>query len=241
MKTTRKIIPALVMLLVSAVMLSTASFAWLASSTEVSAGPMTVQANTDVVFMQISNDETNWGRSARALNATSGDLELVNATVDEDVITWRTAEGGDPGKHDKDGDYTAVDPINATYALINTFYVQMSNATSTLYNLTISEVAVNEVIAADSFDEALRVLVVATDKTDKVIGYQCWDLGTDALSTVGGFSADDILAATVTDDTITLSVYIYYDGEDTQAFTNKLNTATSKEITVSFSASETNS
>jgi hypothetical protein len=89
-----------------------------------------------------------------------------------------------------------------------------------------------------TFDESLRVLVVATDEEDDVIGYQCWDLGTNALSTEGGFKATDVLAEDVTKDIITLSVYIYFDGEDTYAFTNNLDSTLSREITVSFAATE---
>ena len=248
MKSTRKIIPALVMLLVSAIMLSTASFAWLASSTSVSAGPMTVQANTDVVFMQISNSDAQdatWGRTATALTPASGDLELVNAYVNEGSIAWRTAKGYDPELHapeedeNQDAIYTPVNTIDGTYALINTFYVKMSNAESTLTKLTISGVAVTGTpIDAETFDAALRVLVVA-EKSGAVEGYQCWDLGTNTFSTANGFDAADILADIVDAEAITLKVYVYYDGEDEKAFTNNLSTASnSREITVSFSATQ---
>lgn len=242
MKSTRKLIPALVMLLVSAVMLSTASFAWLASSTEVKAGPMTVKANTDVVYMEISNNKSQWGNTATAATATANDLKLVTATVEpaSKVITWKTAAGAAPGASAADAEtYQTVNPITADYALINTFYVRMSDKSTTdLENLKISAVTINgTTIDAETFDESLRVLVVATDDADSVLGYQCWDLGTDALSTAGGFtSTDTTLASKVDKSTITLNVYIYYDGEDTYAFTNNLASAVQREITVSFSA-----
>lgn len=243
MKMTRKFIPALVMLIVSAIMLSTASFAWLASSTEVTAGPMTVQANTDVVYLEISNDKTaeQWGNTANAATPASGELELVTATVADNVISWKTAEGSDPNASTSSGTYTAVDPITNEYALINTFYVRMSEkSTTVLEDLHISAVTINggATITAKTFDESLRVLVVATDEEADVIGYQCWDLGTNALSTAGGFKATDVLAEEVSNDIITLSVYIYYDGEDTYAFTNNLDSTLSREITVAFAATE---
>ena len=242
MKMTRKFIPALVMLLVSAIMLTTASFAWLASSTEVIAGPMTVQANTDVVYLEISNDKNaaQWGNTAAAGTNASGKLELVTATVADKVISWKTSVGTDPTAFTSNGTYTPVNPITDEYALINTFYVRMSEKSTTdLENLHISDVSITgEPIATKTFDESLRVLVVATDEESTVIGYQCWDLGTNALSTAGGFTASDVLAEDVTKDTITLSVYIYFDGEDTYAFTNNLFSTLSREITVSFAATE---
>ena len=240
MKMTRKFIPALVMLLVSAIMLTTASFAWLASSTEVIAGPMTVQANTDVVYLEISNDKNaeQWGNTASAGTPASGKLELVTATVADKVISWKTSEGSVPTASTSNGTYTPVDPITDEYALINTFFVRMSEkSTTVLEDLHISAVTINgAAITAKTFDESLRVLVVATDEETNVIGYQCWDLGTNALSTAGGFAASDVLAEEVSNDIITLSVYIYYDGEDTYAFTNNLDSTLSREITVAFAA-----
>ena len=246
MKSTRKIIPALVMLLVSAIMLTTASYAWLASSREVTAGGMTVQANTDVVYMQISNSKDNsavWGNSASAPEATktSGELELVNAYVDEGQVKWQTAVGAVPGATGKEGDYTPVPTITGTYALINNFYVKMSaESTKQLENLTINTVSVTgDPIVAESFDEALRVLVIAKNDEGTVLGYQCWDLGTKAL--LSGFEGTTTLsgAEKITKDAIiTLEVYIYYDGEDTYAFTNNLASATEKNISVSFTAED---
>ena len=242
MKMTRKFIPALVMLLVSAIMLTTASFAWLASSTEVTAGPMTVQANTDVVYLEISNDKSaeQWGNTATAGTPASGELELVTATVADNVISWKTSEGSDPNASTSSGTYTPVNPITNEYALINTFFVRMSEkSTTVLEDLHISSVTITGAgITAKTFDESLRVLVVATDEEADVIGYQCWDLGTNALSTAGGFTASDVLAEEVSNDIITLSVYIYFDGEDTYAFTNNLDSTLSREITVAFAATE---
>lgn len=249
MKSTRKIIPALVMLLVSAIMLTTASYAWLASSRTVTAGNMTVQANMDVVYMQISNSKevgATWGNSANALTAESGELELVNAYVEEDQVKWRTAVAAVPGESGKEGSYTSVPTIDGTYALINTFYVKMSDeSTKELKNLTINTVSVTgDPIVTGSFDEALRVLVIAKNAEGTVLGYQCWDLGTKAL--LSGFEGTPTLTGETkivnakNDESkiITLEVYIYYDGEDTYAFTNNLASATEKNISVSFTAED---
>lgn len=245
MKSTRKIIPALVMLLVSAIMLSTASYAWFASNTEVTASNMTVQANTDVVFLQITtdkDDEASWAKSVPAANTESGELKLVTADIaDGTTVTWKTAEGSDPTKYDPAtgddsvADYTTVETISTDYALINTFYVRMSNNTSTLENLTISEVVIAEGTPADgNFNESIRVLVIAKDESGDVLGAQCWDV-------VDGLTDDsaDQLADVVNNTPITLEVYIYYDGDDTAAFTNNnLSTVTEQTISVSFTADE---
>lgn len=243
MKMTRKLIPAFVMLIVSAIMLSTASYAWLASNTSVSAGPMTVKANTDVVYMQISNNNSDWGITAEATKKTSGELELVNAQVSNtNQVTWRTSIANSTGVATSNGSYTDVTTAATStgadnkYTLINTFYVKMYGEYS-LENLRISNVSlgVGEEITENAFDEALRVLVVASDTTgNDVYGVQIWDL--DAGDLLTGSSAS--LSNTVTSTAIKLTVYIYYDGEDERAFTDNLNTAAEKSLTVSFAASE---
>ena len=250
MKMTRKLIPAFVMLIVSAIMLSTASFAWLAESTSVSAGPMTVKANTDVVFMQISNNQNDWGRSATATTTESGNLNLVTPksgsenglTITDGKVTWQTGNGKDPDKPDVDGALTDVPAGDVNnYVLANTFYIKMSNAESKLYNLKLSGVALAEgdKIAAETFDESLRVLAVAKDAGSKILGVQCWDLGAKGeLKKDGTKVFGDKLADKVTVDAITVDVYVYYDGNDEYAFTDKLITSVKagRQITVSFSA-----
>ena len=56
MKISRKILPAFAMLVISAVMLSTASFAWFAVSSEAKATGMAVGVKSDSAFLVIDND-----------------------------------------------------------------------------------------------------------------------------------------------------------------------------------------
>lgn len=259
---TRKILPALAMLLVSAVMLTTASFAWLANNTSVEAGSMTVKANTDVVFLQISNsteENATWGRTAAALNSVgSTGLELVNASVVSDAIKWQTAEGAAPDSYAKDEKgYTDVTKIVAengtiaelagktrgTYVLYNTFYVKTSNENSSVTNLKISGITVvGSTIETGTFDQSLRVLVVAKDGESNVLGYDCWKVATQNADTTTAAesifpSTDGILADEVDENIVTLEVYVYYDGEDTAAKTDNLaSSAESRQITVSFTS-----
>ncbi|MBO4468359.1 MAG: hypothetical protein J5766_03570, partial [Clostridia bacterium] len=54
----KKLIPALCMLLVSAILLGTSTYAWFSMSTEVSATGMEVTAVSDAIFLEISNAST---------------------------------------------------------------------------------------------------------------------------------------------------------------------------------------
>lgn len=241
MKMTRKLIPALVMLIVSAIMLSTASFAWFANNTSVSATSMTVKANTDVKFLQITDEtKTAWGKTAEAKNKSALDLNLVHAHIATgETVTWWKGEANDPGSPTANSALTEVeesDISTGNYALVNTFYVRMSNTTE-LTNLTISGVAVT---GASNLKSALRVLVVASDDEDTILGAQLWDadgntLIQDAENDIDSASA---LAGTVTNEEIELSVYVFYDGEDSSAYTDNVATGVDAlTVSVSFSAS----
>lgn len=63
MKLTRKLIPAFAMLLIAAVMMSTASFAWFSIRTDVTATGMSVTAIVPA-SLEISADNTNWDYTA---------------------------------------------------------------------------------------------------------------------------------------------------------------------------------
>lgn len=245
MKMTRKLIPALVMLIVSAIMLSTASFAWFANNTSVSATSMTVKANTDVKFLQIKNDDegSTWGKTAEATNASDTDLKLVHAHIATGKdVTWWEGEADDPGSPDANDDLTPVNEgdISGNYALVNTFYVKMSNADTTLTNLTISGVTITAGSGASNLQPALRVLVVATASDDSVLGAQLWNAATNNRVTDTDIESATALAPTVTgvaDQEIKLSVYVFYDGEDASAFTNNTAAVAEQTVSISFSAS----
>ena len=238
MKMTRKLIPAFVMLIVSAIMLSTASYAWFANSTTVTATEMSVKANTNVKFLQISSDGSTFGPSASATNKSDDDLNLVTAIVNKEAktIEWKTASAADPSKPDANTDgLQSADIVKGNFALTNTFHVKMSSETASLQSLKLTGVAVNN--AESVLNDALRVLVVAKDENEAVQGIQVWDNESRAL--IADSSTDSLVATIANGDVYTLVVYIYYDGTDDDAFTNNV-TATganvdAQSVTLTFS------
>ena len=79
MKATRKLIPAIVMLLVSAIVLSTASYAWFSMNTTVSATGMTVNA-TSAASLVISNAAPTTATTTTTVNLSSTAKTLTPAT-----------------------------------------------------------------------------------------------------------------------------------------------------------------
>ena len=81
MKATRKLIPAFIMLLVSAIRLSTASYAWFANSYTVSANGMSVKVNSDAKFLLISDDNTEFDDSVTLEENNTAIVDLVTAII----------------------------------------------------------------------------------------------------------------------------------------------------------------
>lgn len=100
MKKTRKLLPAIAMLLISAVMMSTASFAWFSMNTEVSASGMEVKATTGA-NLYIANGNVALasvtGTAVDNLGVTATSLSPVNvvASTEKAILqipkTWTTA------------------------------------------------------------------------------------------------------------------------------------------------------
>lgn len=247
MKMTRKLIPAFVMLIVSAIMLSTASYAWFANSTSVNATGMTVKANTDVKFLEISTSNDSGWASFVTLTATDEDLDLVTAKVSENKeVTWHTGTAALPTAPTvNDTGLVSVPNIkdpDANLALIQTLYVRMSNEQATLSNLVITGVEVTN--GTSTLSPTLRVLVIAKNSEDEVQGVQVWDVGdTDPqnLEEAGLVNSDNIKSSSAlvseiaNGDVYTLEVYVYFDGEDKQAYTDKAASGVlSQVVTVTF-------
>lgn len=240
MKMTRKLIPALVMLLVSAVMLSTASFAWFASNDTVAVNGMNVKVKSTAKFLEISktSSSTGFGKFVDIDN-TLAEIELVHAKVEEAAtsatLTWHT---GTSEFYDQVGttNTEALAGITEQHALINTLYVRMSKDTSTvgLKYLRIKEGTVT-VTGADNLTPALRLLVVCEDDGGNVLGMQLWSNRDGSITTYNGTDDAAIYIApdVALDEVYTVKTYLYFDGEDASAVTS--NTVNLQNISVSFS------
>lgn len=77
MKLTRKLIPAFAMLLIAAVMMSTASFAWFSMSTEVDATGMNVTATTPASLEISADGTTGWAYSVTPTTASAEGLHPI--------------------------------------------------------------------------------------------------------------------------------------------------------------------
>lgn len=112
----KKLIPAFALLLVSAVVMSTASFAWFSMNTQVTAGNMEIKATTGENLL-ISSDASNWQTSiTAATNIGAGETVLpvaININPSTHAYTFEANIGTDKT------DGTAAEATNATLTVGN--------------------------------------------------------------------------------------------------------------------------
>lgn len=232
----KKIIPALCMLLISAVLMGTSTYAWFSMNTTVSANGMQVKAKAESKFLQIVNETTEFSDSAAQTEAeavnktkdirptaavkgvTDDALTALDDTIAATAIKWAEAFSADPSSSTKTGKYkevttqaTATNDTNV-YTLINTFKVRMNPKTgiSEATNLAVTGVTVTVTATGkEQLKDAVSVLFVCGDN------FVLWKNGTFTTKV-----ANNVLAATVGTDATQISVYIFFDGENAATTTN---------------------
>lgn len=254
MKKFKKVVPALCALLVSAVMLGSSTYAWFSMNTQVKATGMEIKAESKSQFLQIRAGEDafsdteaqidatakNKSKSVRptsavkALSENGDSVTELDTTVAAKDIKWVEAFSNNPNASDKNGKYTDVtekitgsDTTNNVYALINTFKVRMNPTAGVTEgkNMSVTSVTIQSSnnTANDVMKKAVRVLFVCGDK---------WSVWTADGAKVS--SNTNILADKVTTDATTISVYIYFDGEDSLTTTNNAATLSTDGYKVEF-------
>lgn len=233
---------AIAMVLVAAVALGSATFAWFVSNNTVSAKTTGVKAQSNTAFMSIEYEKSAVGsKTTNSVDWTDLAVALYPAEVqagDDGAPKFVTAYGTSTDNGARNGEYIpvgdATKAVTDHYAIGEASNYKISSAGVDLTNLKIDSVEVST--GADKgLKSAIRVLVVGPDS------WQVWGPGADAktgmkLQKAGGTA----LAATVAKDKDTqLSVYVYYDGNDEAVNTANLNKILeSVGVTIHFSATQ---
>ena len=260
MKTTRKILPALAMLLVSAIMLSTASYAWFASNSQVEATGMHVKVKANNYYLEIAKPATTPSFSSsveltNTLGDGSGWIELITPEFtdnDPSTLQWYLGSSTDPGAvgttktSPKD---LSTEAERDKFVLYNEVLVRMSPSSDlALTNLTLDTEAISVAVVGTSKNDpmkaALRLLAVAYDTDDTtVLGAQIYDFGNDKKDPVEAPTLTSIGAAgclipevEVGNNVYRIALYLYFDGEDDVAITNNAANLDEYNVSVGFTA-----
>lgn len=245
---------AIAMVLVAAVALGSATFAWFVSNNKVDATTSKISAQSNSAFMYIydENSTSATKKDQRADQSLVRDTPLYPAhwAYTGDAVTYATAGnfytafGDSADKSDMSTDGASLVPesgdkaagsveaaVAGQYAVKNTFKIGSKGAN--LENLIVKGASIKDDGSDNGqFDTALRVLVKCGDNW-----VLCDKVGVKAASNTGNKLTDTVSSTSET----TVDMYVFYDGDDSNVFTNNLENLTkaSKRITVAFSATST--
>ena len=218
MKATRKLIPAFAMLLIAAVMMSTATFAWFSTNATVTATGMSIKATSENTFVVIKTGDTKPQNSDftsdnitadAGMNGAAVSLIPTAAEVDGSSLKWYKGKSTSSTVSRPEGENgyteTLIDgTIDGIYAVKKTFYVTVLEGFVDADNLVLSAI---EVTGATVFDDAISVAIVATD-------------GATGATKVAHVYNDKAADNTVLDASLkfgeitTLEVYVFINGRN---------------------------
>lgn len=241
---------AIAMVLVAAVALGSATFAWFVSNNEVTAKTSNIAAQSNSAYLVIDTKTTSTSSTGAVSAPITKATPLYPAMTVKKGTTaeWQSAYASSADKTDKKdgtefviGDGTAAKAVEAGYAIKNTFYVGTGTYDGEFTNLQIKGVTVSTPATTTNknLGDALRVLVVCGKK------WEVWSgAGIQLSSSQDTKTASNLLA---TDDAVIkadqdapVDVYLYYDGNDANVFSNNLKniqtTAGDNGVTITFVA-----
>lgn len=281
--TAKKLIPAAMMLAVSASMLGTSTYAWFSMNKTVSVASMSIAAKSADPIIEISangsdfyNSLTTAGTPNWTLPSSTGvALKLVTPTAistasgSEGTVSWGWASST---AHDNAQKTNATSAVSLTaqstpaktesnraaylgdgtdlYVLTQKLTIRNVSPDVTATNLTISDVNIDK--GTNSIGNAVRVLFVAEDGTYAL--YEPSGSGDAAISTPQWLTSSNSSAMTVTsgiptvaatlapnstgnDNDIDVDVYVFFDGTDDDAYTDKATNLSAVSVDFAFAIS----
>lgn len=245
---------AIAMVLVAAVALGSATFAWFVTNNKVDATTSTISAQSNAAFMYIREKTTDGQDSTTATSTVLSAVDdralypahwalATESGTDKNYATagsFYTAFGTDANNGAMKGKSISVgtpdEAVDGQYAVKNTF--RIGSKGSTLKDLVVESASLGTAGNAQ-FDKSLRVLVKSGDNW-VLCGYK----DADNTFTILGASNDTNKIADKVDGSeeaqeVVVDMYIFYDGDEAKAIkTNNLSNLkqAAKAITVNFTA-----
>ena len=265
----KKLVLSILMLMVSAVLLGTSTFAWFSMNKTVSATDMEVIVKSSNTYLLISSTNTT-ASAIQSENSGSGNTTVSFAISGTDaqvypsrpalssaeaayltvatthkktdgalitvageqvdsaskattVTNWYTANAEAPGASTIDSDTARQLASFTDYVIIRTVYLTVASGANSANNLTVTPTITQNGLGSDV--SAAKVLVVSGSN------YVILDESDNGTAT----SLHDVSNQTITDSTVvSIGIYIYYDGEDANVYTNNAAELTGATIDLAF-------
>ena len=228
------------MVCVAAIALGSSTYAWFVSNNKVTAETTNISAQSNSAYLVIDTKATSKSSTS---SASAGDTNtpLYPAKItksDAGAATWKSAYAEKAteatmkaGSEFTIDDGTAAKAVEAGYAVKNTFYIGTGTYDGEFTNLHITGVTVDTATTEENknLGNAMRVLVVSGKE------WQVWSATGELLSSAD--KTGSAFSAEVKKDTdATVDVYVYYDGDDKNVYSDNLTNLTSNGVTITFEA-----
>lgn len=214
MKKFKKLIPALCMLLVSAVMLGTTTFAWFSMNTSVKATNMTVTAKSNSTYLQISKTSATEGFDISA-DMTKND-KVYPCAFDTDTNTFYTANNKQSDGKGEVINKKNIEMTDANYLSISTVYLKLTKDSEPYTDKPLT--------VTFALNEAGHASVKAVVK----VGEEYKTLASGSGNNTATFSTTTITSETA----LTVTIYVYIDGTNSDVNSDYINnTATANSLT----------
>lgn len=225
----KKIIPALCMLLISAVLMGTSTYAWFSMNTTVSATGMQVTANSDSKFLLISKENSEIsairteGKTTVAL--MDGEKALYPVALEGTDPTaanvWYTGKGTSYTDGTLSGDKTTFEnanaAVNGNYLVKHTVYLALSKGSANGGAVTV----VGSTFT-DNIGGAAKLIVAVGAE---IKGTMTAATKATAITIADGISADQV---------ITVDLYFFYDGTNEAIKSSNATALTSAAVNLQF-------
>lgn len=233
MKKFSKLIPAFCMLLISAMLMGTSTFAWFSMNTQVTATGMQIQAKSNETYLLIgteNNVETIQTAKLTSANAGMGTATLLypsrvkgDATSLTDAtlkFEYTSAKDASASAADTNATYTEVETNKFdNYVVKKTFYVTIQKGAAVAKNLKVKSVTFK-----DLANTGVACVITSASATGVINA-------TSDINTVQTL----VLANEVTDATVVaVNVYLYINGEHTNIYTNNINNLKAGSVEIEF-------
>lgn len=242
---------AIAMVLVAAVALGSATFAWFVSNNSVTATTSKISAQSNAPFLKIDKTTITKDSNTSISYADESDVKLYPAQVVKNtdkkpLFKSAYASAAAATTELKDSRYDVGDAaaaVTGEFAIKKSFKIGTADAKAGSFkNLKVSGVELTSK-GTDGLEDALSILVVCGDNwavykksADGMVLTEYKDKVSAAGNNTDGVLADTIAA----NSSVDVDVYVFYDGSETNVFTDNLNNLTAIGATVTFTATPVN-
>lgn len=212
------------------------------SNNTVTATTTNISAQSNSAYLVIDTQATSTNStSSTSAGDTNTPLYPAKIVKDNSNAVWKSAYAEYANKTDmKSGteftidDGTAAKAVAAGYAVKNTFYIGTGTYDGEFTNLHITGVTVDVATTNENknLGNAMRVLVVCGSD------WQVWSAAGEKLSSADATGTAFSTGVSKNTDA-TVDVYVYYDGDDANVYSDNLTNLTSNGVTITFEATPT--